>query len=147
MLLVAPEDVRTVSRAAVAGGPVILGSVQPERRADLRAEVSAVVTQVLKENGEAVRRGDLLVRLDDTSIRDSMASAEEAARASGQAHEQAERQLQRLKTLQAQGMTSMQALEDAEVRRNNAQSDLVGARARVAQARQQTPAHRSAGAL
>ena len=137
VLLVAPEDVRTVSRAAVAGGPVILGSIQPERRADLRAEVSAVVTQVLKENGEAVRRGDLLVRLDDASIRDSLASAEEAARASGQAHEQAERQLQRLKTLQAQGMTSMQALEDAEVRRNNAQSDLVGARARLAQARQQ----------
>jgi membrane fusion protein (multidrug efflux system) len=43
VLLVAPEDVRTVSRAAVAGGPVILGSVQPERRADLRAEVAAVV--------------------------------------------------------------------------------------------------------
>lgn len=137
VLLVAPEDLRTVSRAAVAGGPVILGSIQPQRRADLRAEVSAVVTQVLKENGEPVRRGDLLVRLDDASIRDSLASAEEAARASGQAHEQAERQLQRLKTLQAQGMTSIQALEDAEVRRNNAQSDLVASRARLAQARQQ----------
>jgi RND family efflux transporter MFP subunit len=45
--------------------------------------------------------------------------------------------VQRLKTLQAQGMTSMQALEDAEVRRNNAQSDLVAARARSATARQQ----------
>lgn len=48
-----------------------------------------------------------------------------------------ERQVQRLKTLQGQGMTSTQALEDAEVRRNNAQSDLVAARARVATARQQ----------
>jgi RND family efflux transporter MFP subunit len=34
-------------------------------------------------------------------------------------------------------MTSMQALEDAEVRRNNAQSDLVAARARLVQAQQQ----------
>jgi RND family efflux transporter MFP subunit len=34
-------------------------------------------------------------------------------------------------------MTSMQALEDAEVRRNNAQSDLAAARARVVAARQQ----------
>jgi RND family efflux transporter MFP subunit len=34
-------------------------------------------------------------------------------------------------------MTSTQALEDAEVRRNNAQSDLVAARARVVAARQQ----------
>ena len=40
---------------ALASGPVITGSVQPERRADLRAEVSAVVLQVLKENGEPVQ--------------------------------------------------------------------------------------------
>lgn len=130
-LLLAPEDLRTVAYGTRTVGPVVTGSIQPERRADLRAEVSSVVLQVAKENGEAVRRGDLLVRLDDTAIRDSLASAEEAVRAIGQAFDQAERQVQRLKTLQAQGMTSMQALEDAEVRRNNAQSDLVAAKARV----------------
>ena len=137
VLLLAPEDLRTVSSTLRSSGPVISGSLQPERRADLRAEVAATVQQVLKENGEAVRAGDLLVRLDDTSIRDSLTSADEAVRASTQASEQSERQVQRLKTLQAQGMTSMQALEDAEVRRNNAQSDLVAAKARVASARQQ----------
>ena len=135
-LLLAPEDVRTIAFSARSEGPVVTGSVQPERRADLRAEVSSVVLQVLKENGEPVRKGDLLVRLDDTSIRDSLTSADEAVRAIAQAFEQAERQVQRLKTLQAQGMTSMQALEDAEVRRNNTQSDLVAARARVVSARQ-----------
>lgn len=135
-LLLAAEDLRTLSLSARAQGPVVTGSIQPERRADLRAEVSSVVLQVFKENGEAVRRGDLLVRLDDTAIRDSLASAEESVRAISQAFDQAERQVQRLKTLQAQGMTSMQALEDAEVRRNNAQSDLVAAKARVVSARQ-----------
>jgi len=137
VLLLSPEDLREVQPSLLAGGPVITGSLQPERRADLRSEVSAVVLQVLKENGEAVRAGDLLVRLDDTSIRDSLTSADESARASGQAFDQAERQVQRLKTLQQQGMTSMQALEDAEVRRNNTQSDLAAARARVVSARQQ----------
>jgi RND family efflux transporter MFP subunit len=83
-----------------------------------------------------VKRGDLLVRLDDTSIRDGLASADEAVRAIAQGFDQAERQVQRLKTLQAQGMTSMQALEDAEVRRNNAQSELAAARARLVSARQ-----------
>ena len=96
-----------------------------------------MVLQVLKDNGEPVRAGELLVRLDDTAIRDSLASADETVRAANQAFEQAERQVQRLKTLQAQGMTSTQALEDAEVRRNNAQSDLVAARSRSATARQQ----------
>ncbi len=136
-LLLAKEDLRAVGTGSEVQGPVVTGSIQPERRADLRAEVSAVVLQVLKENGDPVHAGDLLVKLDDTSIRDSLNSAEESARASTQAFEQAERQVQRLKTLQAQGMTSMQALEDAEVRRNNAQSDLAAARARVVSARQQ----------
>jgi RND family efflux transporter MFP subunit len=136
-LLLAPEDLRTVGGDAQAQGPVITGTIQPERRADLRAEVAAVVLQVVKENGDTVHRGDLLVRLDDTAIRDSLSSAQESERATAQAMEQAERQYQRLKTLQAQGMTSVQSLEDAEVRRNNAQSDLAAARARVVSARQQ----------
>jgi membrane fusion protein, multidrug efflux system len=137
VLLLAPEDLNTLQPSRLASGPVVTGSLQPERRADLRAEIAAVVLQVLKENGEPVRAGDLLLRLDDTAIRDSLASAEETVRASNQAFEQAERQVQRLKTLQAQGMTSTQALEDAEVRRNNAQSELVAAKARVVSARQQ----------
>ncbi|MDO8651712.1 MAG: efflux RND transporter periplasmic adaptor subunit [Undibacterium sp.] len=136
-LQITPEDLVIIQSNALASGPVITGSIQPERRADLRAEVSAIVLQVLKDNGEAVKRGDLLVRLDDTSIRDMMTSAEEAARASAQSFDQAERQLQRLKTLRASGMTSTQQLEDAEIRRNNAQSDLVAAKARTVQARQQ----------
>ena len=135
-LTVAPEDVLTVQSSSLTSGPVVTGSVQPERKADLRAEVSAVVLQVLKENGDTVRKGDLLVRLDDTAIRDAMNSADEAVRAAGQAAEQSERTLARLKTLRASGMTSIQALDDAEMRRNNAQSDLAAARARAAPARQ-----------
>lgn len=136
-LLLAPEDLLELKTSLLASGPVISGSLQPERRADLRAEVAAVVMQVLLQNGENVRAGELLMRLDDTAIRESLGSAEEAVRASTQAFEQTERQVQRLRTLQAQGMTSTQALEDAEVRRNNAQSELVAARSRVVSARQQ----------
>jgi membrane fusion protein (multidrug efflux system) len=136
-LLVAPEDLLTVHSDALASGPAITGSVQPERRADLRAEVSAVVLQVLKENGESVRRGDVLLRLDETALRESMSAAEQATRAATQTQDQAERMLQRLTTLRASGMVSTQALEDAEIRRNNAQSELAAARTRAAQARQQ----------
>jgi membrane fusion protein, multidrug efflux system len=136
-LLVAPEDVILVRTSSVGNGPLVTGTVQPERRADLRAEVSSVVLAVMKENGEAVRKGDLLVRLDDTSIRDGLVSAQEAERAAGQAFDQAERQFQRLNTLRASGMVSAQQLEDAEIRRNTTQSDLSAAKARGVQARQQ----------
>jgi RND family efflux transporter MFP subunit len=136
-LLIAPEDVHTVHNSALTSGPSITGSVQPERRADLRAEISAVVLKVLKENGDSVRRGDLLVRLDDTAIRDGLASAEAASRAAAQAHDQATRQFDRMKTLRGSGMASAQQLDDAEGRRNAAQSELEAAKARVVLARQQ----------
>jgi RND family efflux transporter MFP subunit len=136
-LLLAAEDVYVVKNTALASGPSITGSIQPERRADLRAEISAVVLRVLKENGDVVRRGDLLVQLDDTAIRDALASAEAASRATQQAHEQAQRQLDRVTSLRSSGMASAQQLEDAEVRRNNAQSDAEAARARGVLARQQ----------
>ena len=137
ILLINPQDLVAVRGGTLDSGPPITGSIQPGRRADLRAEVSAVVLQVLKDNGDKVRRGELLVRLDDTAIRDSLASAEDAVRAAGQSLEQAERQLQRLKTLRESGMATVQQLEDVEIRRNNTQSDLSAARTRSVQARQQ----------
>ncbi|MEO7245235.1 MAG: efflux RND transporter periplasmic adaptor subunit [Rubrivivax sp.] len=136
-LLLSPEDLHRVQAGRLTAGPIVSGAIQPERRADLRAEIAAIVTQVLKDNGQPVKAGDLLVRLDDTSLRDALASAQEAQRTSGLAEDQAARQVQRLKTLQQQGMISTQALEDAQVRHNAAQSDLVAARARVTAARQQ----------
>jgi RND family efflux transporter MFP subunit len=136
-LVIAPEDFITIKTSSLASGPVITGSIQPERKADLRAEVSAVVLQVLKENGDAVRKGDVLVRLDQTSIRDNLNSAEDNVRNATQSLDQAERNLQRLKTLRASGMTSLQALDDAEVRRNGAISELSASKARAVVARQQ----------
>ena len=122
-MLISPEDLLTVSSNALASGPSITGSIEPERRADLRAEVSAVVLAVLKENGDPVKRGDLLVRLDQTSIRDSLTAAEASARAADQAYEQAERQFQRMVTLRETDVVSTQQLEDVEIRRNTAQSE------------------------
>lgn len=136
-LILAPEDIITVQGNRFAPGPVVTGSIQPERKADLRAEVSAVVLQVLKQNGDVVKRGDVLVRMDETSIRDNLTSADDNARAASLALDQAERTLQRLTTLRVSGMTSLQALDDAEVRRNAAQSELSASRARAGVARQQ----------
>lgn len=136
-LLIAPQDLVDIQKAAITLGPIITGSIQPQRRADLRAEVSSVVLQVLKDNGDAVRRGDLLLRLDDTALRESLLSAEESARVTQQALDTAERQLQRLKTLREQGMASTQQIEDTENRRNSAQADAAAARTRATLARQQ----------
>ena len=136
-LLIAPEDIIVLRNNTLASGPSITGSVQPERRADLRAEVSAVVLDVLRENGDVVRQGDVLVRLDETAIRDSLSSAEASARAAALSLEQSRRQFDRVTTLRGSGMASAQTLDDAETRLNNAQSELAAAKARGMAARQQ----------
>ena len=60
--------------------PVITGSIQPERKADLRAEVSTVHPPSAERNGEPVKRGDVIVKLDETAIRDNLNSANDAVR-------------------------------------------------------------------
>jgi RND family efflux transporter MFP subunit len=96
-----------------------------------------VVLSVLKENGDPVKRGQLLVQLDDTSIRDTLSSAQTAAQAALQAFEQAQRQYERMVKLREGGLVSTQQLEDAEVRRNAAQSDSEAAKSRLVAAQQQ----------
>ena len=136
-LLLDKGDVLVVANSSLTSGPSITGSVEPERRADLRAEVSAVVLAVHKENGEQVRRGDLLVRLDQTSIRDSLTAAEASYSAAAQAYDQSQRQYERMVKLRETGVVSTQQVEDVEVRRNSAQSDREAARTRMVTARQQ----------
>ena len=136
-LLISSGDLLVVSNSSLSSGPSITGSIEPERRADLRAEVPAVVLAVLKENGDVVKRGDLLVRLDQMSIRDSLSSAEASYGAAAQAYEQAQRQYERMVKLRETGVVSAQQVEDVEVRRNSAQSDREAARSRVVTARQQ----------
>jgi membrane fusion protein (multidrug efflux system) len=99
--------------------------------------VSAVVLAVLKENGDPVKRGDLLVRLDQTSIRDSLSSAQASFSAASQAYDQAQRQFERMAKLRETGVVSAQQVEDVEVRRNSAQSEREAARTRMVTARQQ----------
>jgi multidrug efflux pump subunit AcrA (membrane-fusion protein) len=96
------EDIFQLGTSEHGTGPVISGSLQPEIRADLRAEVAAMVIKVHKENGEPVRKGDLLVSLDGSVLRDNLNSAEESLRAAAQSLDGAERQFQRIKSLQAQ---------------------------------------------
>jgi RND family efflux transporter MFP subunit len=136
-LQLASEDLLTLAPRTLSAGPTITGSILPAKRADLRAEISAVVLAVLKENGDPVKRGDALVRLDDTAIRDALASARTAADSASQAFEQAERQYQRMVNLRKDGLVSTQQVEEAEVRRNSAQSASDSARSQLVAAEQQ----------
>ncbi len=77
------------------------------------------------------------MRLDDTSIRDALASAQASTRAATQAHEQAERQYQRMLKLREGNIVTAEQLEDVEIRRNSSLSEREASRSREVTARQQ----------
>lgn len=135
-LLLVHEDLITAETETLAEGPVISGSLQPELKAELRAEIAGIVLEVRKDNGDPVSRGELLLRIDSTAIRDNLLSAEEAAHAAEAGLDQAERQFARMQTMVQKGLVSVESVETAEGTRNQAQSALASARARVVESRQ-----------
>jgi membrane fusion protein, multidrug efflux system len=131
------QDLLTLSESTLSRGPVISGSLQPVVKAELNAEVSGIVMQVLKDNGDMVKAGDVLVKLDQTTYRDKLLSAQEAERSAVVTLEQSNRQLKRMQSLSKQSLVTQEGLEAAENKANQAQSDLASARARLVEARQQ----------
>ncbi|WP_337841976.1 efflux RND transporter periplasmic adaptor subunit [Rheinheimera sp.] len=131
------QDLLQLTQAQLALGPVISGSLQPVTKAALNAEVSGIVMQVLKDNGDAVQAGDVLVKLDPTIYRDKLLSAQEAVRSAEVSLAQANRQLKRMQSLSKQNLVTQEGLESAENKANQSQSDLASAKARLVEARQQ----------
>lgn len=84
-----PEDPAgppTVVRTAIVGGGgaawiEVPGSVEAARAADVASRVSAVVESVRVEEGDFVRAGDILARLDGRDVAARLASSEAALRA------------------------------------------------------------------
>jgi len=136
-LSVIPADILKITPSELARGPMISGTLQPVVKAELNAEVSAIVTKVLKDNADPVSAGELLLQLDQTTFRDKLVSAQEAERSAALASDQAQRQLRRMQQLRKQELVTAEVLETAEIRANQTQSDLASAKARTVEARQQ----------
>lgn len=130
-------DVVKVAQSELSQGPMISGSLQPVTKAELNAEVSGIVTKILKDNGDSVKAGELLVQLDQTTYRDKLMSAQESERSASVTADQAQKQLRRMQQLHKQNLVTAEVLEAAEIKANQASSDLASAKARLVEARQQ----------
>lgn len=135
--LVTPDNVLVVDSARIDSGPSLSGALQPERQAQLRAELSGAVVSVQVDRGERVARGALLGRIDDTSVRDAFLSARSSATTAEQAEAVARRNVERSEALLRAGAISESALEDARLQLEMATSQRADARARLSQAQSQ----------
>lgn len=71
-----PVEVVNVARRDLVESLSLVGSLAPNETAQIRAEVSGQVREVLFEEGEKVARGKVLVRVDDAEIRAQVAQSE-----------------------------------------------------------------------
>jgi membrane fusion protein, multidrug efflux system len=131
------ENVIAAKRDSIAVGPLVSGELRAEQEATVRAEVGGSVLEVFADEGQPVRRGALLVRIEDRTLQDAYASAQSAVRSTQQAAEWAEKETQRIESLVKAGAL---AERDLELARNNA----VAARAQADDARSRLASTRKA---
>jgi RND family efflux transporter MFP subunit len=136
-VLVGPENIVVVKADEIRTGPTLSGTIQAEREATIRAEVSAAVLQTFAEPGQRVGAGAVLGRLDDTGIRDQALSARAAVATARNAHAVAKRELERAEALEKAGAIATRDLELARNGAMAAETQLANAEAMEASASKQ----------
>jgi RND family efflux transporter MFP subunit len=134
---VGPENIAIAERDTLRTGPSISGTLQPREAATINAEVSGSVVQTLVDRGEPVKRGQLLLRIDDVSERQNFLSARSAARSAKLAEENAASDVRRNTRLYEAGAIAERDLEAARSALASARAASADAEARLAAAMEQ----------
>jgi RND family efflux transporter MFP subunit len=137
-------EVRTAEaavRTGAAGAPNAVlnasGYVTARRRATVSSKVTGKVMEIFVEEGKAVKRGQVLARLDDSQLR-AMQSVEQAQLASAQkatAENEARLKEAELTLGRRQQLVKDKVISKAEL--DSAEAEVDSLRARIAMARQQ----------
>jgi HlyD family secretion protein len=126
------------------------GTVKSRRRAEMSPGIAGLVKAIPAEKGERVRKGQVLLRLDDEEYKAQVALAErsvDAAQAAADeaclSADQAARDLKRAEGLSQQSLISAQALETAHTKSESADAACKAAKEKVKQAGAQLDAARA----
>jgi HlyD family secretion protein len=114
------------------------GTVKARRRSHLSAEVGGRVVEVLHREGDRVERGEVLVRLNDSSpraqlrlSRESLRVAQATARQACITRDRARRELERKRSLADQKIVSVDLLDELESAANAATASCNAASAEI----------------
>jgi RND family efflux transporter MFP subunit len=134
---VGKEGIVVATSAAIRTGPSISGTMTPQQAATLRSEISGPVVQTLVEQGQAVKRGQSLVRIDDTALRDALLSVQSAQRSAKLTLDNATRDAEREQRLETAGAVAPRDVEAAQRTLASAQAGMADAQSRLTAAQQQ----------
>lgn len=128
------KDVVTVAvvRSGDTGERLLPGTVQARRRAALSARTPASVTELPYQEGQWVKQGTVVVRLDDAALRAAVAAAEAGVNA-------AQADLERTKALLAKGAATPRELEQMTAAAEGASAQLTAAKDNLSYAALRAP--------
>ena len=135
--VIGPENLAVAEDTVLTTGPLLSGTLEPELAATMRAEVAGNVTRLLVDDGQPVKRGQVLLRIDDTAVRDAYVSARATLRAAEATAEVAARNSSRSERLHAAGAIADREVEEAQTAATSAEGQAADARARLATAEKQ----------
>jgi membrane fusion protein, multidrug efflux system len=133
----APEDIVTIQRGELTTGPRISGTLQAATRAVVRAETPGAVVAIGPELGQAVRKGDLLARIEAKALGDVNASARSGVEAAQAQYELAQSEVRRTEALVKGGAVAQRELDRAKSQLSAAQAAVTQARAQLASSQSQ----------
>jgi membrane fusion protein (multidrug efflux system) len=135
--VVDPGTVAIVRRERISAGPPVSGELRAEHEATARAEIGGSIRNLRVQEGDRVRRGQVLCRIEAPAQNDTLLSAEQGVRAAASSLGVARRDAERTAALAAEGLIARRDVETAAKGVAAAEAALAEAVARVAGARGQ----------
>jgi len=132
-----PENIARVEARTLRSGPVISGALRARRAATLRAEVAGPVLEVMAEQGQPVKRGQLLARVEDVALQDQLIAARSAVRVAENTLQVAAAEEERNEQLAKAEVITRRDFARIQLARNQAQAQLSEAQSRLALVREQ----------
>jgi membrane fusion protein, multidrug efflux system len=128
------ENVVMVRRDTIVVGPTISGELRAEREATVRAELGGSITEVMVREGQPIRRGALLGRIETRTLEDVRQSAISALRNAENQLAVSRREMERTETLVTAGAVAARDLDVARQNVTSAEAQLADAKSRLASA-------------
>lgn len=133
-ITVGREAIAVVQRDTIESGPIVQGTLVPEREAKLRAQVGGAVLRTFVEQGERVGAGTVLAQIDDRTFKDAWLAAKAQQTSAQMSADVAARELARAQRLLKEGAISERDLENATRAELQARAGLDDAKSRYANA-------------
>ena len=133
-ITVGREAIAVVQRDTIESGPIVQGTLVPEREAKLRAQVGGAVLRTFIEQGERVGAGTVLAQIDDRTFKDAWLAAKAQQTSAQMSADVAARELARAQRLLKEGAISERDLENATRAELQARAGLDDAKSRYANA-------------